>query len=62
LFTALGERVYRPTFGSGINQLVFAPNNEELATATAGAIEKVDFLCVKSDQHTVNGEKGVLKS
>lgn len=34
LFTALGERVNRPTFGSGINQLVFAPNSEELATAT----------------------------
>jgi phage baseplate assembly protein W len=34
LFTALGERVNRPTFGSGINQLVFAPNSSELASAT----------------------------
>ena len=34
LFTALGERVNRPTFGSSINQLVFAPNSEELAAAT----------------------------
>lgn len=34
LFTAVGERVNRPTFGSGINQLLFAPNSEELATAT----------------------------
>lgn len=34
LFTAPGERVNRPTFGSGINQLVFAPNSNELATAT----------------------------
>jgi uncharacterized protein len=34
LFTAPGERVNRPGFGSGLNQLVFAPNSEELATAT----------------------------
>jgi phage baseplate assembly protein W len=34
LFTALGERVNRPTFGSGVNQLVFAPNSSELASAT----------------------------
>ncbi|HLF26611.1 MAG TPA: GPW/gp25 family protein [Anaerolineae bacterium] len=34
LFTAPGERVNRPTFGSGLLQLVFAPNGDELATAT----------------------------
>jgi phage baseplate assembly protein W len=34
LFTAPGERVNRPTFGSGLLQLVFAPNSDELATAT----------------------------
>src|SRR5262245_10469457 len=34
LFTAPGERVNRPTFGSGLMQLVFAPNSEELAAAT----------------------------
>jgi len=34
LFTSPGERVNRPTFGSGLMQLVFAPNSEELATAT----------------------------
>lgn len=34
LFTALGERVNRPTFGSGLSQLVFAPNSNELASAT----------------------------
>jgi uncharacterized protein len=34
LFTAPGERLNRPTFGSGLRQLVFAPNSEELATAT----------------------------
>jgi phage baseplate assembly protein W len=31
LFTNTGERVNRPTFGSGLLQLVFAPNSPELA-------------------------------
>jgi phage baseplate assembly protein W len=34
LFTVPGERVNRPTFGTGVLQLVFAPNSDELATAT----------------------------
>jgi Bacteriophage baseplate protein W len=34
LFTAPGERVNRPTFGSGLLRLVFDPNREEVATAT----------------------------
>lgn len=34
LFTAPGERLNRPAFGSGLRQLVFAPNSEELAGAT----------------------------
>ncbi|MCL2173218.1 MAG: GPW/gp25 family protein [Candidatus Bathyarchaeota archaeon] len=34
LFTAIGERVNRPTFGSNINQLVFAPNSPELSATT----------------------------
>jgi uncharacterized protein len=34
LFTAPGERVNRPSFGAGLNQLVFAPNSDELAGAT----------------------------
>lgn len=34
LFTAPGERVNRPTFGTGLLQLVFAPNSPELAAAT----------------------------
>ena len=34
LFTSPGERVNRPTFGSGLLQLVFAPNSDELAAAT----------------------------
>lgn len=31
IFTAPGERVNRPEFGSGILQLLFAPNSPELA-------------------------------
>jgi phage baseplate assembly protein W len=34
LFTAPGERVNRPTFGSGVLRLVFEPNGAEVATAT----------------------------
>lgn len=34
LFTSPGERVNRPDFGSGLLQLVFAPNSDELAAAT----------------------------
>jgi hypothetical protein len=34
LFTAPGERVMRPEFGSGLMQLVFAPNSPELAATT----------------------------
>jgi uncharacterized protein len=33
LFTNAGERVNRPDFGSGLQQLVFAPNSPELAAA-----------------------------
>jgi uncharacterized protein len=33
LFTHPGERVNRPDFGSGLMQLVFAPNSPELAAA-----------------------------
>ncbi len=34
LFTRPGERVNRPDLGSGLFQLVFAPNSGELAAAT----------------------------
>lgn len=33
LFTAPGERVNRPNFGSGLMQLVFAPNSNQMAAA-----------------------------
>lgn len=34
LFTAPGERVNRPDLGSGLLQLVFEPNSDELAITT----------------------------
>jgi hypothetical protein len=34
LLTSPGERVMRPDFGSGLLQLVFAPNSPELAATT----------------------------
>lgn len=41
LFTSPGERVMRPDFGSGLLQLVFAPNSEVLAATTqVHAVEK----------------------
>lgn len=39
LFTAPGERVNRPTFGSGLRQLVFEPNSPEIAAATRVQVE-----------------------
>jgi hypothetical protein len=39
LFTNPGERVNRPTFGCGVMQLVFAPNSDELASATQFLIQ-----------------------
>lgn len=33
LFTSPGERVNRPEFGSGLLQMVFAPNSSELVAA-----------------------------
>jgi phage baseplate assembly protein W len=54
LFTNPGERVMRPTFGSGLMQLVFEPNSVELAAAVQytmqGAIQQYlgDLLAVQS--------------
>lgn len=39
LFTAPGERVNRPTFGCGLEQLVFAQIGSERATAIQGVVQ-----------------------
>lgn len=60
LFTAPGERVNRPTFGSGLMQLVFAPNSNELAAATQflvqGALQQWlgDLIAVEAVQVEAN--------
>jgi len=38
LFTSPGERVNLPDFGSGLLQLPFAPNSQEMAAATQFAV------------------------
>lgn len=56
LFTSPGERANRPSFGSGLLQLVFAPNSEELAGTTQflvqGALQEWlgDLIQVESVQ------------
>lgn len=39
IFTSPGERVNRPDFGSGILQLIFAPNSPELAATLQFALQ-----------------------
>ena len=39
LFTGPGERVNRPDFGSGVLQMVFAPNSPEIASALQFTIQ-----------------------
>jgi phage baseplate assembly protein W len=39
IFTAPGERVNRPDFGSGVLQLIFAPNSPELAATVQFTIQ-----------------------
>ncbi|MBL8499021.1 MAG: GPW/gp25 family protein [Nitrosomonas sp.] len=39
LFTNSGERVNRPNFGSGLLQLVFAPNSPELAATVQFTVQ-----------------------
>ena len=65
LFTNPGERVNRPDFGSGLMQLVFAPNSAELAAALQftlqGALQRWlgDLIQVQSLQ--VNSEDSTLQ-
>lgn len=64
LFTAPGERVNRPDFGSGLLQLVFAGNSEELAAATQflvqGALQKWLREVVRVEDVTVESEESTL--
>jgi phage baseplate assembly protein W len=64
IFTSPGERVNRPDFGSGLLQLVFAPNSPELAATVqftlqaalqrwVGDLIEVRDLSVRSDESTL---------
>jgi phage baseplate assembly protein W len=64
LFTTPGERVNRPTFGTGVMQLIFAPNSDALSTATQflvqGALQQwlgdliqVEAVQVESEDSTL---------
>ncbi len=64
LFTSPGERVNRPTFGSGLLQLIFAPINDALAGAVQmtvqgslqqwlGDLIKVEAVQVDSEESTI---------
>ncbi len=39
LFTAPGERVNRPDFGSGLPQLLFGPSSPEIASTVQGIVQ-----------------------
>src|SRR5210317_1348303 len=64
LFTSPGERVNRPDFGSGLMQLVFAPNSDELATATQflvqGALQQWLGDLIQADEVQVESEDSSL--
>jgi phage baseplate assembly protein W len=64
LFTSPGERVNRPTFGSGLLQLVFDPNRHEVATATQllvqGSLQQWLGDVIQVEDATVEGGEGKL--
>jgi hypothetical protein len=65
LFTSPGERVNRPTFGSGLMQLVFAPNDDALAAATQytvqGALQQWLGELIRVDAVEVESEDAALR-
>jgi phage baseplate assembly protein W len=64
LLTSPGERVNRPTFGTGLRQMVFAPNSAEVALATQFLIQSAlqqwlgDLLLI--EQVSVQAEDATL--
>ena len=65
LFTTPGERVNRPTFGSGLMQLIFSPNSDILASATQLTVQSAlqqwlgDLIKVEDVQ--VTGEDSTIR-
>lgn len=65
LFTAPGERVNRPDFGSGLLRLVFAPNSDQLAATTQylvqGSLQQFLGDLIQVDAVEVENEDAVLR-
>ena len=65
LFTSPGERVNRPDFGSGLLQMVFAPNSVELASAlqftTQAALQRYLGDLIDLQQLEVSAEDAELR-
>jgi uncharacterized protein len=64
LFTSPGERVNLPDFGSGLLQLPFAPNSQEMAAATQfavqGALQKWLGSYLKVESVTASAQESAL--
>ena len=64
LFTNPGERVNRPDFGSGLLQMVFAPNSAELASAlqftTQAALQRYLGDLIDLQQLEITADDGTL--
>ena len=64
LFTSPGERVNLPDFGSGLLQLPFAPNSQEMAAATQfsvqGALQKWLGNLIKVQSVTASAQDAAL--
>ena len=65
LFTAPGERLNRPEFGSGLLQMVFAPNSPELAATleftVQAALEQWLGDVIHIEELRVDSEDAVLR-
>ncbi|HWU79846.1 MAG TPA: GPW/gp25 family protein [Caulobacter sp.] len=64
LLTSQGERVNRPTFGTGLRQMTFAPNSAEVAMAIQfliqGALQQWLGDLVQIEQVGVQSEDATL--
>ena len=65
LFTTPGERVNRPTFGSGLMQLIFAPNSQDMNSAVElmvqGALQEWLGELIQVESLVVETEDSNLK-
>jgi phage baseplate assembly protein W len=65
LFTAPGERVNRPDFGSGLLRLVFASNSDQLAATTQylvqGSLQQYLGDLIQVDNVEVQSEDSTLR-